>query len=224
MKWKTAVLSLALFLAFSAGSAGAEWTLGPGLSSPLPTNPAFSTKGWQEGTMNVNIPVSKDENLLKRARINAAVEVETARFTKAIEKRNEVWKTSGWVNWQSAMDRKDSPVTSFLLIESSYPDRAAHPMSYAVPMNFDGLGHRITLQDMKKKMPNLTVEEVNRQIEIQCRKRNIPIFEKYHTVRKLPDVFYIGKDSHLYLVFPPYEIGPYSSGFIAIDMGEVVSW
>lgn len=49
------------FLALSAGSAEAEWTLGPGLAPPLPTNPAFSTKGWQEGTMNVNIPVSKDE-------------------------------------------------------------------------------------------------------------------------------------------------------------------
>lgn len=68
-------LALSLFLALSAGSAEAEWTLGPGLAPPLPTNPAFSTKGWQEGTMNVNIPVSKDENLLKRARINAAVEV-----------------------------------------------------------------------------------------------------------------------------------------------------
>ena len=40
--------------------------------------------------MNVNIPVSKDENLLKRARINAAVEVETDRFTRTIEKRNEI--------------------------------------------------------------------------------------------------------------------------------------
>ena len=39
-------------------------------------------------------------------------------------------------------------------------------------------------------------------------------------MRKLPDIFYIGKDSHLYLVFEPYEIGPYASGFIAIDMGE----
>lgn len=70
MKWKTAALALSLFLALSAGSTEAEWTLGPGLAPPLPTNPAFSTKGWQEGTMNVNIPVSKDENLLKRARIN----------------------------------------------------------------------------------------------------------------------------------------------------------
>lgn len=221
MKWKMAALSLILLAALSTGSAGAEWTLGPGLAPPLPTDRAFSTKGWQEGNMNVNIPVSRDPNLLKRARINAAVEVETARFTRAIEKRNEDWKTSGWISWQSAMDRKDSPVTSFLLIESSYPDRAAHPMSYAVAMNFDGLGHRITLKDMKKKMENLTVEEVNRQIEIQCRERNIPLFEKYHTIRKLPDIFYIGKDSHLYLVFSPYEIGPYSSGFIAIDMGEI---
>ena len=142
MKWKTAALALSLFLALSAGSAEAEWTLGPGLAPPLPTNPAFSTKGWQEGTMNVNIPVSKDPNLLKRARINAAVEVETARFTRTIEKRNEAWKTSGWVTWQSAMDRKDSPVTSFLLVESSYPDRAAHPMSRAVAMQFQQIRHR----------------------------------------------------------------------------------
>lgn len=219
MKWKTAALALSLFLALSAGSAEAEWTLGPGLAPPLPTNPAFSTKGWQEGTMNVNIPVSKDENLLKRARINAAVEVETARFTRTIEKRNEAWKTSGWVTWQSAMDRKDSPVTSFLLVESSYPDRAAHPMSRAVAMNFDRLGHRVTLKDLKKTMGYLTVEEVNRQIDIQCGERNIHLFAR-HEVRKLPDLFYIGKDNHVYLVFEPYEIGPYASGFIAIDMGE----
>lgn len=220
MKWKKVLLSMAL-LAALFGGASAEWTLGPGLASPLPTNPAFSTKGWQKETMNVNIPVSRDPNLLKRARINAAVEVETNRFTKSIEKRNAAWKTTGWISWQSAMDKKESPITSFLLVESSYPDRAAHPMSRAVPMNFDGLGHRITLKDLKQKMPNLTVEEVNRQIEIQCSEREIYLFPD-HTVRKLPDIFYIGKDSHLYLVFEPYEIGPYASGFIAIDMGMVV--
>lgn len=220
MKWKKVLLSMALLAALSGG-ASAEWTLGPGLASPLPMNPAFSTKGWQEGTMNVNIPVSKDENLLKRARINAAVEVETNCFTKSIEKRNAAWKTTGWISWQSAMDNKESPITSFLLVESSYPDRAAHPMSRAVPMNFDGLGHRVALKDLKQKMPNLTVEEVNRQIEIQCSEREIYLFPD-HAVRKLPDIFYIGKDSHLYLVFEPYEIGPYASGFIAIDMGMVV--
>lgn len=149
------------------------------------------------------------------------MEVETNRFTKSIEKRNAAWKTTGWISWQSAMDKKESPITSFLLVESSYPDRAAHPMSRAVPMNFDGLGHRVTLKDLKQKMPNLTVEEVNRQIEIQCSEREIYLFPD-HTVRKLPDIFYIGKDSHLYLVFEPYEIGPYASGFIAIDMGMVV--
>lgn len=102
------LLSMALLAALSGG-ASAEWTLGPGLASPLPTNPAFSTKGWQKETMNVNIPVSRDPNLLKRARINAAVEVETNRFTKSIEKRNAAWKTTGWISWQSAMDKRKVP-------------------------------------------------------------------------------------------------------------------
>lgn len=88
-------------------------------------------------------------------------------------------------------------------------------------MTFDRLGHRVTVRDLAEKMPALTVDEVNRQIEIQCRERKIPIFEDHHTIRRLPDTFYIGKDGHLYLVFQQYEIAPYSSGFIAVDMGEV---
>lgn len=222
MNWKKGACLLAFLTVLAAGSVKAEWTLGPGLAPPMPTNPAFSQKVWQDERLQVTIPVSHDPNLLKRARINAAVEVEADRFARSIEKRNKDWKTSGWITWQSAMDRKGSAITSFLLLESSYPDRAAHPMSHAVTMNFDGLGHKISIKDIKEKMPGLTVEEVNRQIELQCREREIPLFAD-HEVKKIPSSFYIGKDGHLYLLFEPYEIGPYSSGFIAIEMG-IVSW
>ena len=219
MKLKYMALTVALLLA-PLGGASAEWVLGPSLSAGE-ADSAFTTEVLDRDRLHVKLPVYHGDNLLARARINGAIDVKAHSFEKSLEKRNGTWKTEGWISWQEGMAGKDSPFTSFLLITSTYPDRAAHPTSYAHTMTFDSLGHRVTMGDLEKRMPHLTVGEVNRQIEIQCRERQIPIFENHHTIRKLPDTFYIGKDSHLYLVFQQYEIAPYSSGFIAIDMGEV---
>lgn len=219
MKLKYIALAAALLLA-PVGGASADWVLGPSLSAGEEDS-AFTTEALDRDTLHLKMPVYHGDNLLARARINGAIETRVSSFEKSLAERNGTWKTEGWISWQEGMAGKDSPYTSFLLITSTYPDRAAHPTSYAWPMTFDGLGHRVTVRDLAKKMASLTVEEVNRQIEIQCRNRQIPIFEDHHTVRKLPDTFYIGKDGHLYLVFQQYEIAPYSSGFIAIDMGTV---
>lgn len=219
MKLKYIALAAALLLAPACG-ASAAWLLGPSLSAGAEDS-AFTTETIDRDTLHLKIPVYHGANLLTRARINGAIDVKTRSFEESLAKRNSTWKTEGWISWQEGMAGKDSPYTSFLLVTSTYPDRAAHPTSYAHTMTFDSLGHRVTIRDLEKQMPALTVEEVNRQIEIQCRERQIPIFEKYHTIRKLPDTFYIGKDGHLYLVFQQYEIAPYSSGFIAIDMGKI---
>lgn len=219
MKLKYIALATALFLA-PAGGVSASWVLGPALSVAADDG-TFTTEVADSDMFHRKLPVYHGANLLARARINGAIEVKARSFEESLAKRNSTWKTEGWISWQEGMAGKDSPFTSFLLITSTYPDRAAHPTSYAHTMTFDSLGHRVTMGDLEKRMPHLTVGEVNRQIEIQCRERQIPIFENHHTIRKLPDTFYIGKDSHLYLVFQQYEIAPYSSGFIAIDMGEV---
>lgn len=219
MKLKYIALAATLLLAPACG-ASAAWVLGPSLSAGAEDS-AFTTETIDRDTLHLKIPVYHGANLLTRARINGAIDVKTRSFEESLAKRNSTWKTEGWISWQEGMAGKDSPYTSFLLVTSTYPDRAAHPTSYAHTMTFDRLGHRVTMGDLEKRMPTLTVEEVNRQIEIQCRERQIPIFEKHHTIRKLPDTFYIGKDDHLYLVFQQYEIAPYSSGFIAIDMGKI---
>ena len=219
MKLKYIAMTAALLLA-PLGGASAAWVLGPSLSEGA-ADSIFTTEVTDRDGLHLKMPVVHGDNLLARARMNGAISARAASFEESLVKRNETWKTEGWISWQEGMAGKDSPYTSFLLITSTYPDRAAHPTSYAWPMTFDRLGHRVTVQDLAKKMPTLTVDEVNRQIEIQCRERKIPIFEEHHTIRRLPDTFYIGKDGHLYLVFQQYEIAPYSSGFIAIDMGRI---
>lgn len=226
MNWKHMALGVSLALILSGGAVSAEnltWTLGPSLSRMQPTNQTFSTVEYKEGEMEAKVPLSEDPNLLKRARINATVDVAVESYERAIRHANRNWKTSGRMYWQEGMNEPGYPYTSFVIITSTYPDRAAHPHGYAYGYNFDQYGHRLTIRDMEKLMPTLTVEELNRQIEIQTREKGIPIFENWHTVKKLPENFYIGKDGHLYIILQQYEVAPYSSGYVIIDMGVLLN-
>ena len=82
------------------------------------------------------------------------------------------------------------------------------------------MGHKVTFEDLKKKMPNLTLEELRRQTALQAEANHLFLFKDYK-INKFPKTFYIDKNNHLYFVFQQYAIAPYAAGFITIDMGEV---
>lgn len=202
-----AVISLSVISPISA-----EWTLGPGIGGG--ERPSFATELNKDNVMDVKKPVVSGGNLLRRARINGAIDAEVSEFTKYIGKRNEDWKTNGWIYWQEGMVDPEG-ITSFVLFEASYPDRAAHPMTGARSMTFDKWGHKVTLKDL---LPDLTVEDVNRAIEEQ-----IPPEKLFytHSVTRVPKTFYVGKNGKIYVVFQQYEIGPYAAGIMVAEVGKL---
>ena len=153
--------------------------------------PAIVSESYKDGTMEVRKAVSKDANLLRRARINSAIDTEIDRFGNYVAKANQRTGggTKGWINYKEGMTGENDPYTSLLLFESVYYYHAAHPLTYAKGLTFDQMGHKVTFEDLK--------------------------------INKFPETFYIDKNNHLYFVFQQYAIAPYAAGFIVIDMGEV---
>lgn len=190
----------------------AEWTLGPGIGGG--ESPSIRTELNKDNVMEVKKPVVSDGNLLRRARINAVIDTEVDEFSKYIRKRNEDWKTNGWIYWQEGMVNPEG-ITSFILFEASYADGAAHPITGARSMNFDKWGHKVTLKDL---LPDLSAEDVNRAIEEQIPEERL--FYN-HSVNRVPKTFYVGKNGKIYVVFQQYEIGPYAAGFMVAEVGEL---
>lgn len=184
--------------------------------------PAIVSESYKDGTMEVRKAVSKDTNLLRRARINSAIDTEIDRFGTYVAKANQRTGggTKGWINYKEGMTGENDPYTSLLLFESVYYYHAAHPLTYAKGLTFDQMGHKVTFEDLKKKMPNLTLEELRRQTALQAEANHLFLFKDYK-INKFPETFYIDKNNHLYFVFQQYAIAPYAAGFIVIDMGEV---
>ena len=127
--------------------------------------PAIVSESYKDGTMEVRKAVSKDANLLRRARINSAIDTEIDRFGNYVAKANQRTGggTKGWINYKEGMTGENDPYTSLLLFESVYYYHAAHPLTYAKGLTFDQMGHKVTFEDLKKKMPNLTLEGLQDQ-------------------------------------------------------------
>lgn len=211
LKAAAAAAVLALGLLFPAS---AEYVVGPALSG-TPTAPMFTEETMKEGRLNAALPVSRDPSFLKRARINAVLEVEKDRYSAWVEKMNETSAVSAEFLWNEGLDGADGTYTSVVLIESHYFRNAAHPMTYTKGYTFDSQGKQVPREAF---LPDLTADEVWALTEKQCREKGIPLFS-FPEARRIPSEYYLGKDRHLYLIYQLYDIAPYSSGFITVDMG-----
>lgn len=213
MKGKRIIAAALLALGISF-PAGAEYVIGPGLAFPVPGK-LLTSEEKKEGSLTASYPVSRDPNLLKRARINAVTEVEMNRYARWLEKAGEHAPVTGMFLWNEGSDGAETGYTGLVLLESHYFKGAAHPMTYARGYVFDALGQRVPLADL---MPDLTAEQVWELTKTQCAERQIPLFPDA-SIKKIPSQYYLGKDRHVYLIYPLYEIAPYSSGFITVDLG-----
>ncbi|MCH3930592.1 MAG: hypothetical protein LKE16_07295 [Dialister sp.] len=74
--------------------------------------PAIVSESYKDGTMEVRKAVSKDANLLRRARINSAIDTEIDRFGNYVAKANQRTGggTKGWINYKEGMTGGKRPV------------------------------------------------------------------------------------------------------------------
>lgn len=215
---KRTILTAMLLATLATASAHADWTVGPALVNPTPGGKPMDTVAAKTENYDIKMPVSDHALLLKRARLNAIIEVDETAFVNRLDKfQREDRKVKGWYLWNEGLD--DEHYTSFVLIKSEYFDRAAHPMSYVRGVTVDKLGQKVKLKDL---FPDLTVEEVEAKTKEQMKERNIPLFP-FAKFKKIPSEFYIGKDHHVYVMYQLYEIAPYAAGIISVDLGVPTS-
>lgn len=207
--WMAAVLAAALLC---GSSAMAEQ---PGLAG---TMAGMQVGEWKVDQVDMKYPVLTEGSALQRARVNAAIETEVARFQKSIEKQNETGSVQGWVNWLGAY--RDDNWVSFVLLESTYYKGAAHPTTKVLGMSFDKMGYRVTRPEALMMIPRRTPEEIQSEVEKQAAARGIQLFpEKYRTLTGWPEEWFLGTDGHVHFIFQQYEIAPYAAGWIAVDAG-----
>lgn len=165
--------------------------------------------------LDARYPVWEGGTALQRARVNAAVEVETVRFATELEKMQEHGDVDGWVRWMAG--RTDGGLVSLVLLESVYPHHAAHPSTAVVGMTFDEKGYRVSREEALRRAAGTDVEAAVSQ---QAAERGLALFpEAWRQQTDWPEQFYVGADGQLYFIFQQYEIAPYAAGWIAIDAG-----
>lgn len=168
------------------------------------------------------LPVWKGGTALQRARVNAAVEAEAARFAARLTDLRTHGEVSGWLSWQAG--RADAELVSLVLYESVYFKGAAHPSTTVVGLTFDAKGEPVARKEALARAVPQTAEDINAAIERQGKERDLMLFRpEWRTVQGWPQEFYVGADGRLYFIFQQYDIAPYAAGWIAIDAGPWTS-
>lgn len=208
--WLAAALAAAVLCGGAAEAAQPGLTDHPAqIETEVPQMPA---------DCEAKLPVWKGGTALQRARVNAAVEAETARFTARLQDLRRNGEVSGWLSWQAG--RADADLVSLVLFESVYFKGAAHPSTTVVGLTFDAKGEPVTREDALARTVPQTAEEINAAIERQGEARDLMLFRpEWREVQGWPQEFYVGADGRLYFIFQQYAIAPYAAGWIAIDAG-----
>ena len=202
---------------FFSGAVQAEtWTAGPALI-PGEKSKSYRTAELRVNTSTAKIPVYEGDDLRFKDKFNGRMRKEADRYLLALYGEDMKREVSGWLHWQEG--RKGN-LNSVIFIEAVMYKGAAHPITYVKGMTSDREGNQVTLPDLQKRMPGLTVDRLRKETAMQCEKRGIMLFDDYH-ISGFPKEFYIGTDNHIYFIFQQYDIAPYASGWIMIDMGKV---
>lgn len=194
------------------GSALAEQ---PGLSSSAD---GIRTEEASRAIINAKYPVLTEGAVLRRAWINAAIEVEVAGFYENLEKQNQIAPVNGWVTY--LVGRQDETYVSLVLLESVMHKGAAHPSTVVKGMTFDKAGNQISRKQILTMLPMKAGENIDRQVKEQAASRGISLFSDADA-KVWPKEFFIGTDGHVHFIFQQYDIAPYAAGWIAIDAGAL---
>jgi hypothetical protein len=220
-KWLTG-LALLLCLGFETAAADT-----PGLTAWNEPSGPFTKTEATEGPWKITCPYAEGLSLPARALVSGQLE---GRAEYMMHRRPiQEGEAEGWISFQTGltsdgMNTVLGHLNSVVLIRSTYYKGAAHPMSYMEGMTFDEKGHQITTKELLAAAgySNLSVKELTSRLEQQAEERGVHLFQAdWRIFRELPKESYVGSDGHVYLIFQLYEVAPYASGFVSVDMGSI---
>lgn len=100
-----------------------------------------------------------------------------------------------------------------------YFDRAAHPTSWKNGVTFDlKTGERLDWQDLVRPedAKAFTLKKINDKIFLS----KYVLSRYFDGLTELPKNYYLDKNKTIHFLFGQYEIAPYSTGIVDIDMGK----
>ncbi|WP_338625164.1 DUF4163 domain-containing protein [Selenomonas sp. TAMA-11512] len=173
-------------------------------------------------------------------------EIETDSLSATEEINEELEKTMQYIRQQVRGERikqrndgeAQREVRAMLDYEVTYQDKdyvsvrlngnvdfgGAHPNPYTYAYIFRLRdGENMDLDDFRKergKKPasRYTLTAVNQALREQAAAKGIVLYSDFTGIRELPKNIYLDSEAHIHAVFAPYEVGPYSSGAIDIDL------
>ena len=159
-------------------------------------------------------------------KINTAIVAEIDRFLEG------VYKTAKEIGAEVADVRTsyevgcneagNTVILSLILTESNYYERAAHPATYRVGLNFNVKSGELMdtgyLTDIGSGNPKFSLDNVTRKLREHAARNDIHLFPDALPLKKLPENFYWDENLHVHLIFQHYEVAPYAAGIIDVDM------
>ena len=115
----------------------------------------------------------------------------------------------------------DGTYLSVLEKAYTYYKGAAHPMSGTIGATFDArTGKKLIWQDLVRPEDEsaFTLEAINAKIFASEYGRDGLLFRDFKGLKKLPRNYYLDGQQYIHFLFGQYEIAPYSSGIIDINM------
>lgn len=212
--FKTSILAALLLLMLTATALAA---------------PAEITSSVHPQYPDINIPVvTIPDNPEATDAINAAIKQNIDTFiaqTAEIRDTGEEWNRV-YLGNNYTVACNDGSILSIVCRQYVNIERAAHPMHYVHGLNFNTQsGDRITIDALneaareKYGRPAYTAEAVTCILKNRTEtEENFVLYDSSLPLSSLPKQFYLDEKKHVHFLFQPYEIAPYSSGVIDVDM------
>lgn len=178
----------------------------------------------KDGNLEMEYPEVHVSDARVAKTINKAIKNDVNNFAKAIKASNEIAPTIGKLTYE--VELNDWYLLSMKVSRYTYHDRAAHGMTVVDGNTFSLLnGQLFTMKDFedlsKVAMKNIDVYDVNhinRAIAVAAARGDIVLYPDFKGITEMPGQFYLDKDTNVHVLFQQYEIAPYSSGTIDINM------
>ena len=118
-----------------------------------------------------------------------------------------------------AVTLNDGKYLSFIDQGYIYLEGAAHPTSWKTGVTFDvQTGQRLNWQDLVRPQDakDFTLKRINNKITLSAYK----LSSYFNGLTELPSNYYLDGKRNIHFLFGQYEIAPYATGIVDIDMGK----
>lgn len=150
------------------------------------------------------------EDAAVEKKINMDVKVDVEKFIASC--KNNAYNLEGAVSYE--IRYLDGDMLSFTILTYEF-NGGAHGMSYLTGYTYDlKTGSKLSLTQLFDYRPS----EITQAIFRFAKENDVYLFDEFKGIREYPRNFYLSERKKPVLLFQQYEIAPYSSGILKIEM------